>query len=79
MSLAEKFIVVPFKRNRAGLIPGEMRQASNGTSAERIASAMSARSLGVGAYSVMVDSETGDMSSPRLLAAFGEVGDLTQD
>ncbi len=40
---------------------------------------MSARSLGVGAYSVMVDSETGDMSSPRLLAAFGEVGDLTQD
>jgi len=76
MSLAEKFIVVPFKRNRAGLAPGEMRQASNGTSAEKIASA---RSLGVGAYSVMVDSETGDMSSPRLLAAFGEVGDLTQD
>jgi hypothetical protein len=79
MSLAEKYIVVPFKRNRAGLVPGEMRQASNGTSAEKIASAMSSRSIGVGAYSVMVDSETGDMSSPKLLVSFGEVGDLTQD
>ena len=79
MSLSEKFIVVPFKRNRAGLVPGDMRQASNGTSAEKIALAMSGRSIGVGAYSVMVDSETGDMSSPRLLAGFGEVGDLTQD
>ncbi len=28
MSSAEKFIVVPYKKNRGNLVPGEMRQAS---------------------------------------------------
>jgi len=48
-------------------------------SAEKIALAMSARAVGVGAYSITVDGETGDMSSPRLPASFGELGDLTYD
>ncbi|KQV81818.1 hypothetical protein [Rhizobium sp. Root1220] len=76
MSSGEKFIVLPYRKNRGNLIPGEMRQASNAVSAERIASAMSARFVGVAAYAVFVDEETGDMSSPRLLARHGEIADL---
>ncbi|GES53014.1 hypothetical protein FBZ99_1212 [Rhizobium sp. ERR 1071] len=76
MSTAEKFIVLPYRKNRGNLVPGEMRQASNAVSAEKIATAMSARFIGVAAYAVMVDEETGDMSSPRLLAKHGEIADL---
>ncbi|PPJ46903.1 hypothetical protein C0075_14935 [Rhizobium sp. KAs_5_22] len=76
MALSEKFIVLPFKKNRGNLVPGEMRQASNAMSAEKIATAMSARHIGVAAYSVQVDEESGDMTSPRLLIQFGETADL---
>ncbi|MDR6904272.1 hypothetical protein [Rhizobium miluonense] len=76
MSTAEKFIVLPFRKNRGNLVPGEMRQASNAVSAERIAEAMASRFVGVAAYAVMVDEESGDMSSPRLLAKHGEIADL---
>ena len=40
MSLAEKFIVLPFKKNRGSVVPGEMRQASSAAAAEKIATAM---------------------------------------
>ena len=76
MSNAEKFIILPYRKNRGNLVPGEMRQASNAVSAEKIASAMSTRFIGVAAYAVMVDEETGDMTSPRLLAKHGEISDL---
>ncbi|MBB6489275.1 hypothetical protein [Rhizobium lusitanum] len=76
MSNAEKFIILPYRKNRGNLVPGEMRQASNAVSAEKIASAMSARFVGVAAYAVMVDEETGDMTSPRLLVKHGEISDL---
>jgi hypothetical protein len=77
MSLAEKFIVLPFKKNRGNVVPGEMRQASSAASAEKIATAMSARHLGVAAYSIQVDEDSGDMTSPKLIIAFGETADLT--
>lgn len=77
MSLAEKFIVLPFKKNRGNIVPGEMRQASSAAAAEKIATAMSARHIGVAAYSVLVDEESGDMSSPKLIIGFGETADLT--
>lgn len=73
---AEKFIIIPYKRVRNGLAPGEMRQASNAASAEKIAGAMADRYAGVAAYAVTVDEETGDMTSPRLLAKHGEIADL---
>lgn len=76
MAIAEKFIVLPYKKNRGNLVPGEMRQASNAMSAEKIATAMSSRFIGVAAYAVMVDDETGDMTSPRLLIQHGEIADL---
>jgi hypothetical protein len=73
---SEKFIVLQFKKNRGQIVPGEMRQASNAVSAEKIAAAMASRVIGVAAYSVMVDEETGDMASPRLIAQHGETADL---
>jgi hypothetical protein len=73
---AEEFIIIPYKKNRGNLVPGEMRQASNTASAEKIAGSMADRFIGVAAYAVMVDEETGDMSSPRLLARHGEIGDI---
>ena len=73
---SEKFIILPYKKNRGNLVPGEMRQASNSASAEKIAGAMADRFVGVAAYSVIVDEETGDMTSPRLLARHGEIADL---
>ncbi|NEI70932.1 hypothetical protein GR212_15215 [Rhizobium lusitanum] len=77
MSATEKFIVLPYRKNRGNLVPGEMRAASNAGSAERIAFAMSERFVGVAAYAVMVDEETGDMSSPRLLVKHGEIADIS--
>jgi hypothetical protein len=76
MAISEKFIVLPFKKVRGGVAPGEMRQASNAVSAEKIATSMSARFPGVAAYAVKVDEESGDMSDPRLIIQFGEVADL---
>lgn len=76
MAQAEKFIVLQFKKNRGHIVPGEMRQASNAVSAEKIAAAMASRVVGVAAYAVMVDEETGDMASPRLIAQHGETADI---
>lgn len=76
MATAEKYIILPYKKNRGNLVPGEMRQASNSASAEKIAGAMADRFIGVAAYAVMVDDETGDMTSPRLLAQYGEIAEL---
>ncbi len=71
MSDAEKIIVVQFKKNRGGIVPGDIRQASNAASAEKIAGAMAARHIGVAAYAVTVDEESGSMGNPRLLVSMG--------
>ncbi|MCS0457529.1 MULTISPECIES: hypothetical protein [Rhizobium] len=76
MANAEKFIVLPYRKNRGNLVPGEMRQASNAISAEKIATSMASRFVGVAAYAVMVDEETGDMSSPRLIVRHGDIADI---
>ena len=79
MSDAEKIIVVQFKNGRGGVVPGEMRQASNQASAEKIASAMAPRHVGVATYAVTVDEESGTMANPRLLVSHGQIADLMPD
>jgi len=76
MSKSEKFIVLPFKKIRGNIAPGEMRAASNAASAEKIARAMAERFVGVAAYSVQVDMESGDMSDPKVLWQAGEIADI---
>ncbi len=79
MADAEKIIVVQFKNSRGGVVPGEMRQASNQASAEKIASAMAPRHVGVAAYAVTVEEECGTMANPRLLVQHGQIADLMPD
>lgn len=79
MADAEKIIVVQFKKGRAGVIPGDIRQASTEASAEKIASAMASRHIGVAAYAVTIDEESGDMANPRLLVSHGQIADLMPD
>lgn len=79
MADAEKIIVVQFKNSRGGVVPGEIRQASNQASAEKIASAMAPRHIGVAAYAVTVDEESGTMANPRLLVQHGQIADLMPD
>ncbi|MDH6294702.1 MULTISPECIES: hypothetical protein [Agrobacterium] len=79
MADGEKIIVVQFKNSRGGVVPGEMRQASNQASAEKIASAMAPRHVGVAAYAVTVDEESGTMANPRLLVQHGQIADLMPD
>jgi hypothetical protein len=76
MSRAEKFIVLPFKKVRGNIAPGEMRAASNAASAEKIARAMADRFVGIAAYSVQVDMESGDMSDPKVIWQSGEIADI---
>lgn len=77
MPSARKFLVLPFKKARAGIVPAEMRQASNAASAERIAGSVASRFVGVVALSAMADDETGDLTEARLLVSYGEIGDLS--
>ncbi|MBP2540394.1 hypothetical protein J2768_002831 [Agrobacterium tumefaciens] len=79
MADAEKIIVVQFKNSRGGVVPGEMRPASNAASAEKMASAMAPRHVGVAAYAVTVDEESGSMANPRLLVSHGQIADLMPD
>ncbi|SFA78302.1 hypothetical protein SAMN03159496_00328 [Rhizobium sp. NFR07] len=76
MSRAEKFIVLPFKKVRGNIAPGKMRAASSAASAEKIARAMADRFVGVAAYSVQVDMESGDMSDPKVIWQSGEIADI---
>ncbi len=73
MATAEKFIIIPYQLKRGKMSPGEMRQASNAVSAEKIAGSMASRFAAVAACAVQVDDESGDMSSPRIVAAHGPV------
>ncbi|MFK4825707.1 hypothetical protein ACI0FM_13080 [Paenochrobactrum sp. BZR 588] len=76
---AEKFIVIPYRKNRRNLVAAEMRPTQTAESATRIAGLMAERFAGVVAYAVTVDTETGDMNNPRLLASYGEVPAQQED
>lgn len=79
VTASEKYIIMPYRKNRQRLVVAEMRPASSEMSAIRIAESMAGRYAGVEAYAVMVDEESGDMNDPRLLASFGEVPQQTED
>lgn len=76
---SEKYIIMPYRKDKRKLIAAETRPASSEASAERIAEAMSARFAGVAAYAVQIDSDTGDMLNPRLLVSFGEIPTTDDD
>jgi hypothetical protein len=71
-----QYIVVPYRTAANGVAPGEIRPASSEFGAIRIANSMAGKFAGVAAYEVMIDKETGDMESPRILAQIGTVPSL---
>lgn len=71
-----QYIVVPYRTAANGVSPGEIRSASSEFGAIRIANSMASKFAGVAAYEVMIDKETGDMESPRILAQIGTVPSL---
>jgi len=71
-----QYIVVPYRAAANGVAPGEIRPASSEFGAIRIANSMASKFAGVAAYEVMIDKETGDMESPRILAQIGTVPSL---
>ncbi|CZT33026.1 hypothetical protein [Rhizobium sp. 9140] len=80
MKIVERFIVIPFRKGRKNsIILGEIRQASSEASAERIAESMARYNLGASAIAVLVDEETGDMTSPRLIREFGQVKNVIEE
>lgn len=79
MADEEKIIVVQFKNSRGGVVPGDMRPATSQASAEKMAGAMASRHIGVAAYAVTVDDESGAMANPRLLVSNGQISDLMPD
>ncbi|QDX21431.1 hypothetical protein FP568_09335 [Pandoraea pnomenusa] len=69
-----KFIVVPFREGGdSALVPVEVRAASTSFGAVRVAHQMRERHIGIAAYEVMVDPETGAMESPKVLFQHGRI------
>ncbi|PZP49606.1 MAG: hypothetical protein DI595_13205 [Agrobacterium fabrum] len=79
MADAEKIIVVQFKKGRGGIVPGDMRPATSQASAEKMAGTMALRHIGVAAYAVTLDEESGNMANARLLVSHGQIADLMPD
>lgn len=76
---SEKYIIMPFRKNKQKLVSAEMRPASSEAGAIKIATSMSERFIGVAAYAVQVDEDSGDMNAPRLLIKLGEVPDFSDE
>lgn len=77
-----RYIVMPFKmtggKNKR-LVAVENREVRNAEAAKRLAGNMSARFVGVAAYQVDIDEETGEMSNGALLASHGEIINILED
>ncbi|WP_322880308.1 hypothetical protein [Pandoraea sputorum] len=74
-----QFIVIPFRKGIGGdLLPVEVRPAGTDVGAVRVAHAMRERHVGVAAYEVMLDPETGAMDAPKILFQHGRVPTLDE-
>ncbi len=78
MKRSQKFIIIPFRSIKGRFHVGEMRPASSEDSAIRIAELMVGRFAGAAAFEVLVEEESGEMFSPRMLASFGRLPDLEE-
>ncbi|MFK0377856.1 hypothetical protein [Pandoraea sp. NPDC090278] len=69
-----QFIVIPFRQGSSGdLLPVEVRPAGTDVGAIRVAHAMRERHVGVAAYEVLFDPDTGAMDAPKILFQHGRV------
>ncbi len=69
-------VVQPFDHGNKGLVAGAVLQFSSADEAARRAARLADKHAGILAYSMDVDEETGDYSTPIVLFKSGEVPDL---
>lgn len=69
-------IVQPFDRVKNALKPGPVLQFKTAGEAERRAERLAEKHAGIVAYSMDVDEDGGDYSTPRVLFQAGEVPEL---
>lgn len=79
MPAIEQHIVVPYKKVKGAMVPGEARHSRNVESARRLAASMATRFAAVAAYSMQIDTDTGEMMSPALIAGHGEFPNIIVD
>lgn len=66
-----KFVVVPFRQVKGRTIQGDARYLNSEKAAVELAERMSAHWAGVAAIEMILDTETGELDSPRELACYG--------
>lgn len=76
MQRTNEFVVFPFNLVKGRIFPGEMRLAKSEDGAIRLAGLLSEFYAGSAAFEVVVEHETGDMTSPRLLCRHGQLPDM---
>lgn len=69
-------VVQPFDRAKDGLKPGAVLQFKTADEAARRAGLLADKHVGVIAYSMDVDEDSGDYGTPRVLFESGEVPEL---
>lgn len=76
MKRTNEFIVFPFNLSRGLFRPAEMRLAKSEDHAVRLAELLAGIYAGAAAFEMVVEHETGEMTSARLLAQHGQLPDL---
>ena len=69
-------VVQPFDQGAKGLVAGAVLQFSTAEEAARRAARLADKHAGIIAYSMEVDEDTGDYSTPNVLFKSGDVPDL---
>lgn len=69
-------VVQPFDRVKKGLMPRQVLQFKTGDEAARRAGLLADKHVGIVAYSMDVDEDSGDYSAPRILFQAGDVPEL---
>ncbi len=69
-------VVQPFDHGKKGLVAGAVLQFKTADEATRKAGRLADKHAGILAYSMDVDEDTGDYSTPIILFKSGEVPDL---
>ena len=69
-------VVQPFDRGKKGLVAAQVSQYKTADEAARRAGRLADKHVGIIAYSMDVDEDSGDYGTPRVLFQSGEVPDL---
>jgi hypothetical protein len=75
MTLRTTYVVQTFEIHRKRLVPTTKSQSKSELSAVRSAESVAQSKSGAAALEIIADDETGELSSARVIAKFGDVPD----